>query len=91
MKKIAPSVAAVLYLYSEDQLEVFDVFETTDLNRFVNTDGQVDVTRVLGRDIQARIGWIEIADTEQRKHLYKRLSQHFSAQGRIDSTRETTG
>lgn len=77
MKKMVPEIPAVAFLYSEELLTVYDVFETQNLSRCVNSAGQIDITNVFSQDINARIGWVPCADSEERKRLYHRLQAIF--------------
>lgn len=86
MKKMVPAIPAVAFLYSEEHLAVYDVFETQNLHRCVNIDGKIDITNVFNRDINARIGWIPCSKSSVRKRLHHTFRKRFTTNADMNLT-----
>jgi hypothetical protein len=72
LKRLAPAIRGIGFLYSEESLLVFHVFETTNLQRSIKNEVRDKIAFSLAHDMNARIGWIECPEVT-RVHKLRQL------------------
>ena len=78
MKRLVPKVPCVAFLYSEEHLSVFHVFESQNLAQSIELEVRAEIAGSLAHDMHARVGWIQCTDAAERQRLLRAYREQYT-------------
>jgi len=77
LKRHAPAVPCIAFLYSEEHMAVFHVFDSVNLKRSIQLQAQSHIANILAYDIHARIGWVPCSDEDKRADILLAFEEQY--------------